>query len=784
MRIQRRLSNPLLRRVQRHTRISTLFRTSPAEPFPAETPRLPAIPVAVDLPATVSAGTPVSDLVAPPSVPAPAPVQTLPLPAARVPAAIPPAAYAPVAQPPTTAPPAPAPQVDAGKVEEERNWKRLQTIMRKHLEKEQPAQPDVGEAALPTPAEPPPAPDREIREAPAEASPSAPVQRRSSLVEEFPSVPAARQAPPVPPPVTPGNPAKAPLSGVPQPMAPSASEPPVSARPAPAPRALSAPLPLDAPAEPVAQPAPSLQRKLETPPAPESAIPSAPASQPPAAVVPRLVPEEAAVSDAPAVLPVSPVQRHPAPAVPLAPFPKDEALPVQETAPQEKTTRAADLTETPTLQMPRTGLVGEPPPVPVQQEPAEPAAPQEWVAPPAPPAGQPPAPVLQRQPESPVAPTVSEAPVAQPSIPEREPSTSQPRLAKASLAGAQPLQRTPEAQPASQPPAPPPPPAVQGVPPAPVSEPAEFPPDTIAPPAAPVPPISTAPLESIWPVQRLPVAPKPSPAASAEMPAVPETPVVLPHNEHLGKILQSVSPGLPSESSVELVTPRKPRPIAARQPPPARAEVPAKPAEAVRPELPALQRQAVQTEPVAPSPARDEAAPMTGDAAGQPPAITPVPTEIGPLPSDLWSLIDQPAPVPAPVPAVQPAMPVQEAVLPRPPRQSALQRHVEAQEVVQRAAASASPTPAAPQQAEVTGSQEPEPYLEPSPRLVEQPEPEAPADVIQRAVDVGEVISEVEPILPEAQPPVSAPNVEELAQRVYQEIRRRLSVELERWRRG
>lgn len=51
-------------------------------------------------------------------------------------------------------------------------------------------------------------------------------------------------------------------------------------------------------------------------------------------------------------------------------------------------------------------------------------------------------------------------------------------------------------------------------------------------------------------------------------------------------------------------------------------------------------------------------------------------------------------------------------------------------------------------------------------------------DLIQRAVSIEELETSVE-----AAPGASSPNVEELAQKVYNEIRRRLSVEFERWRR-
>jgi hypothetical protein len=169
-----------------------------------------------------------------------------------------------------------------------------------------------------------------------------------------------------------------------------------------------------------------------------------------------------------------------------------------------------------------------------------------------------------------------------------------------------------------------------------------------------------------------------------------------------------------------------------------------------------------------------------GEAAASLPEVKPVPTDIGPLPSDLWGLIGQPVPGEAP--------PLPEKPVPaHAERRSALQRHVEEKSPVQRAV-----------QHPETGMAEPSPETAPAgpphpqSEKVEAAEvfstdvlePEVPEDVIQRAVVVDEVVGEIEEPVEEEHPVDSSPNVEELAQRVYREIRRRLSVEFERWRRG
>jgi hypothetical protein len=258
--------------------------------------------------------------------------------------------------------------------------------------------------------------------------------------------------------------------------------------------------------------------------------------------------------------------------------------------------------------------------------------------------------------------------------------------------------------------------------------------------------------------------------------------VVLPHDEQVGQMLQSVAPGLPSESSVELVTPRKPRP-----------SPPVKPAAAQLKPQPPGGELTVEAEQV-PSPAVESAVKMPpavppGESAATPPKIRPVPTEIGDLPSDLWQLIDQPVPA-----REAPAIP-ENPVPARPERRSALQRRLEEVEPVQRAVEQpgtgttetlpkAKPAASTPPQPEKAEQALPEAFSDQAVFPTDMLEPELPEDVIQRAVEVDELVTEVEAPVEGENSVGASPNVEELAQRVYREIRRRLSVEFERWRRS
>lgn len=174
------------------------------------------------------------------------------------------------------------------------------------------------------------------------------------------------------------------------------------------------------------------------------------------------------------------------------------------------------------------------------------------------------------------------------------------------------------------------------------------------------------PLEAVWEVERR--SPQPEMPAAVQRQPVQSEPSE--ETEAVRALLSGVRSGRPSDSGIELVLPRRPRPAVRREPAPAPAAARRKPAkrreekelagegegEAVtRPPGPAdtpegtdaIRQEMVSSEPADVSPAQ---APAPG-----PPLVE---TEIGPLPGDLWELIgkEPPAPeqvAPAPVAAVQ-----------------------------------------------------------------------------------------------------------------------------------
>ncbi|MBX3061265.1 MAG: hypothetical protein KF770_32820 [Anaerolineae bacterium] len=146
-------------------------------------------------------------------------------------------------------------------------------------------------------------------------------------------------------------------------------------------------------------------------------------------------------------------------------------------------------------------------------------------------------------------------------------------------------------------------------------------------------PVADSPLQAVWPVQTVQraeaSAPSAAPATSL-FPTPTEPPVrpPTPQDFWVEERLAAVPPGMPTDSSVPLLRPRRPRPspLAA-----AGADSPALMAEmggTVRPESgevaapPTIQRQPESE-------------------------VGLVPTEIGALPPDLWTIIGQPPPVTA-----------------------------------------------------------------------------------------------------------------------------------------
>lgn len=370
------------------------------------------------------------------------------------------------------------------------------------------------------------------------------------------------------------------------------------------------------------------------------------------------------------------------------------------------------------------------------------------------------------------------------------------------------------------------------------------------------------PLQAVWPVQRLEeptLSPSPEPPAmstsvstSASEPGplepvrdkapevggeAPEVEVGAPETVEIRKALRDVAPGQPTDSSIEIIPPRRPRPELW----PARAgqrdreqsrrvaEGPhPEPVEGPHPE-PAwpesfgiaqdrLRRRVEGPRPVAPPPSGRQPPAEPGTAPRSPREATSrsspvqmrpdggsdaarsrmpeeglqksglVQTEIGPLPADLWYLLGQSPPRQSPH-GVEPE------AAPSTDRDAALTRAV--------ADAEARPVSPAPSTSEQPAAQEvrssmvqgERPQISQAMPATVAREDVGPATIIQRRPDVGGVETESagQPeggeaeteaaARPSQRQPAEEPDVDELARRVYAEIKRRLSVEWERVRR-
>lgn len=240
------------------------------------------------------------------------------------------------------------------------------------------------------------------------------------------------------------------------------------------------------------------------------------------------------------------------------------------------------------------------------------------------------------------------------------------------------------------------------------------------------------PLEAVWPVQRkeetVASPPTTDTAATAESSPPPEA---QPEEEQVRSALQRVASGQPTHSSVELVAPRRPRPPAPARP---RGQTKATPPEASQIEPDSIP--ASESPGPVPQASETEPGPETADA---------VPTEIGPLPADLWQLLGQ-----APPPS-QPAADSPETVM----------RAIETAETTGQASVETSAESVSP--------------------------PASPPSVQRQAAPVTKAETEPAPGRTEAEAgdkesEPSQVDVDELARRVYSDIKRRLSVEWERVR--
>jgi hypothetical protein len=306
-------------------------------------------------------------------------------------------------------------------------------------------------------------------------------------------------------------------------------------------------------------------------------------------------------------------------------------------------------------------------------------------------------------------------------------------------------------------------------------------------------PAQPLPLEAVWPVQEragtaAPPAAPPAASGSAASFLQRQSLQLEPSGDEVHALLRGVQPGQPTDSAVELVLPRRPRPVA--------------PASTPAPVLSGVQREVEK-------------------------APTMVPTEIGPLPSDLWTLLGQTpptsqadsaappsaaagtgAPASGNIPASNDVMRANaeaERPAPAPPLGSVMRANAEAERPapappvgrVTRAIAEAErPAPAPPLGRVMRAIAEAE---QPAPappvgsvmRAIAEAERPAPQPVPQQTLGQSAVsdvappsvqreISIEEPVVTAETGEAAEVDVDKLARQVYNEVRRRLASEWER----
>lgn len=296
------------------------------------------------------------------------------------------------------------------------------------------------------------------------------------------------------------------------------------------------------------------------------------------------------------------------------------------------------------------------------------------------------------------------------------------------------------------------------------------------------------PLQDVWAVQRLP-QPARTVSGTAAVPAA-DRDVQLPRSaqepvpDQIVDVLGRVPAGRPTQSTIEIIPPRRPRPLPGvrqsrrpqQQPRPVRAQQPAATlvAEAAAPPEPALlaPETAQPTLPFARAVAAPQTLPAQTPVAQKPatpgavPATAPrtVETEIGALPADLWELIGETPPTPQSVARKLPVESRTPASKPAPVPVAQTQPSAPGP-TLQRSTIST--TAQAPTRATATQQSGP---VQTSTQQAPASEPAAsePGDAAEPETEsTGE---------PEV-------DVDKLARRIYAEIRRRLTVEWERARR-
>jgi hypothetical protein len=274
--------------------------------------------------------------------------------------------------------------------------------------------------------------------------------------------------------------------------------------------------------------------------------------------------------------------------------------------------------------------------------------------------------------------------------------------------------------------------------------------------------IAPVPLQQVWQVEEKPPPPsRPSPEAKAAQPAVQRKSAGGDSvGEEVHSALREVAPGKGTDSSIELVTPRRPRPV-----------VPPAPIERQVDDQPPDER------PPAPPPVDHLPAADPGQQRPAQPAPTAsephlVPTEIGDLPSDLWSLLGERPPSPS---AGSPVMPTAPATA---------QRSADVATAVSAPALAGAPALAqmAAEAAPETARQRRDgdtagavtQYF--APPAIQRIDSEQAAGAGEAAGDPEETVAEQAPEGDEG------PDIDELARKVLPEIKRRLAIDWERGR--
>ncbi|MCJ7550220.1 MAG: hypothetical protein MUQ30_11125 [Anaerolineae bacterium] len=299
------------------------------------------------------------------------------------------------------------------------------------------------------------------------------------------------------------------------------------------------------------------------------------------------------------------------------------------------------------------------------------------------------------------------------------------------------------------------------------------------------------PLQDVWAVQRLPepvrTAPTPVATRAADSDRHPSQTTPEPVPDEISELLDRVAAGRPTQSTIEIILPRRPRPQPVRIQEPEATAV----AETVA-SAPAAVLMQETTQPTIPS-AGATIAPQTlppqklespeamvvplEDVSGVnvprpvPTVVAPrtVETEIGALPADLWELIGETPPAPQGVPRSGPAEPHAPTTEPAPVPAARMQPPGPGPTLQRSAISTTAQAPAS-----ATATQQGDPVqtgTQQAPSSDSAASEPAPSETGTVAASESEATGELEV------------DVDSLAHRVYADIRRRLTVEWERTRR-